>query len=297
MLSERALREADHVWYHELDEVPLEGLSEAFGRAVSTKGAFLDRASRELFAESLLDLNRLANESRFEGAFAVMLLTDFAERRPDEVSRLQADPMFPRDFPLGVDSMALLTPYSRSMPPPSSLASDLHANIAGDSHLSRWLAGQLLDSAVLRAMSCLDRIATMLHVAARMPLDTRADGSYRLPAFEREYLRRLNPAYVGRDGWQELRALLNDPIYKLVKRIRDEHVHYRRWPSALHGGRRVGYYSSEFDELSPGTHGQDFIREALTAQEHLATVTASLNHLVKPAAADAARVLSLQWQS
>jgi hypothetical protein len=58
----------------------------------------------------------------------------------------------------------------------------------------------------------------------------------------------------------------------------------------------VGYFSSDADELEPGAAGEDVIRAALTAQEHLAAVTASLNHLVKPAAVNATLVLSLQWQ-
>lgn len=295
-LSARALREADAYWNVELDELPLIGLSEAFARALRTRGAFLDRTSRELFAESLVDLKRLFNECRFEAAFALMLLVDFSERRPDEVERLQTDPTFPKDFPVGVDVMALLAPYTLSLPPPSSIATRLHANTVGDTHLSRWVAGQLLDSAILRAMSCLDRIATMLHIAARRPIATKADGSYRLPAFEREYLKRLTVAYSGRSGWDDLRHLLQDPLYKLLKRIRDEQVHYRRWPSALHGGRLVGYFSSDADGLEQGVAGEDIIQAALTAQEHLAAVTASLNHLVKPATANATLVLSLQWQ-
>jgi hypothetical protein len=58
----------------------------------------------------------------------------------------------------------------------------------------------------------------------------------------------------------------------------------------------VGYFSSDADGLEQGVAGEDIIQAALTAQEYLAAVTASLNHLVKPATANATLVLSLQWQ-
>jgi hypothetical protein len=182
---------------------------------------------------------------RFETALAVMILVDFRLRRdrgevePFKEDRSVANVVMP------VEILATLAPYMRPPPSPTALLTSPHEQLSGSRHLSRWYAAQLLDGAVLRVLSYLDRVITMLHLRALLPIEVRKDGTIRLPSFERTALRRLRPAYQHSPDWAPFRAIADNAIYKLMKRFRDGTVHHRRWPSELHGEKKqIAYWDS-----------------------------------------------------
>lgn len=169
----------------------------------------------------------------------------------------------------------------REPPSPSALATDLHQGISGKRELSRWLAGQLLDSALLRAVAALDRVAAMLHLCAGLPLETARDGSARMPAFNAGDLGRVRPAYNRQPQSDALFEVVDHPVYQLLKRFRNGNTHQRRWPSELHGERTVLYWD-DGPATEGGVSGPRWV-EGLSAQDHFAVSLAVWNLVLRPA--------------
>ena len=89
-------------------------------------------------------------------------------------------------------------------------------SIAGHRVLGGWWAAQHFDSALIRGLACLDRLAILLHCAAGKPFDRdRQTKELRLPAFRTNYLQALADAYDPTRG-DKLTALLDHEIFKLV---------------------------------------------------------------------------------
>jgi hypothetical protein len=152
--------------------------------------------------------------------------------------------------------------------------------MVGGRYLSRWLAGQLLDSAILRALSCMDRVATILHLRAGLPIDKRKDGSLHLPSYNRGELCKLQPHYKERAAWKELNAICDHPIYAFIKRFRDGNVHRRRWPSELHGESRLTYWDgSAPPEVRPSP---EEAYDGISAHTHLALLVAAWANVLQP---------------
>jgi hypothetical protein len=185
------------------------------------------------------------------------------------------------DVSPSIEILAVLSSHMSPPPSPSLLTTDLHRAMSGDRHLSRWLAGQLLDGAMLRTLSALDRVATMLHIRAGLKIPTRKDGSPRLPAFGKEELRAIRPAFADHEALQELRELAAHDLYRFVKRYRDGTVHHRRWPSELHGETTLAYWDAGAPKN--GTHLPERRHDGLTAAEHVAMALATWNLVFLPA--------------
>jgi hypothetical protein len=282
-LSQHSLRVADQVYYRQLDDISVVGWSNGILTDVGQKPVMADRASREFYSDALFDLIRLLEEVRFEIAFAAMLAADYRARNPvdePEVQHLDEDGTV-IEMTLSIEILAVLSPSAPPPPSPSLLASDLHRDILGGRHLSRWLAGQLLDSAIVRAISALDRMATMLHVRAGLPVARFKDGTPKLPAFGTDTLRAMNFAYQGHHAWEDLRAVTRDDAYKFVRRYRNNNVHQRRWPSELHGEKTLSYW----DAGAPHEDGPQPERryEGLTAQESINLAIGTWNQILRPA--------------
>lgn len=171
-----------------------------------------------------------------------MLLVDFRVHRDMGEVEVADEPNNNIDMPMQI--LAVLTSYAAPPPSPTALLRSLHQPIPGQRYLSRWLAAQLLDGAILRALSCMDRVVTMLHLRAGLVVEKRRDGTLHLPSFTRQGLRLLRPVYEKHSAWSEFTAILDNPIYELIKRFRDGMVHHRRWPSELHGESRVSYWDA-----------------------------------------------------
>jgi hypothetical protein len=164
--------------------------------------------------------------------------------------------------------LAVLMAYAAEPPSPTALLRSLHQRMSGHRYLSRWLAAQLLDSAILRALSCMDRIVTMLHLRAGLAVEKRRDGTHHLPSFTKQGLRVLRASYDKNPAWNDFTVIFDHPVYELIKRFRDGMVHHRRWPSELHGESRVSYWDAGGLAVDGG--GPEQVYEGLVLQPHLA---------------------------
>ncbi len=277
-LSTEAVQSSDDVYHGQLEPIDISafaaGLLDERGKAPLLPS----REEREIYADSLFDLSRLLEEVRFEVALAVMLLVDFRVRRDMGEVGIRENP--DNNIGMPVQILAVLAPYSMQPPSPTDLLRSPHQPISGYRHLSRWFAAQLLDSAILRTLSCMDRVVTMLHLRAGLAVKKRSDGTLLLPSFTRQDLRALRPAYERHGSWKDFRAIIDNPIYGLIKRFRDGMVHHRRWPSELHGETKVAYW----DVGGPveGRPGPDQTYVGLSAQDHVALLLATWKEVVGP---------------
>jgi hypothetical protein len=278
-LSQHATNTADDVYYQRLEAINISAYGDGVLTEPGDKPLVADREDRELYADSLFDLHRLLEEIRFEIAFATMLTSDYRAHHPiDEPSTTVPKGI---DMTLSIELLAVLSTEAPLPPSPSQLTTALHREILGHRHLSRWLAAQLLDSAILRCLSSLDRVATMLHIRADLPIERRADGSPRPPGFSIAELKAMRASYEGHPSWQALRDVARHDMYKFIKGYRDGTVHHRRWPSELHGEASLSYSDAgaSTDEAYPPERRY----EGLSAQNHIGLTLGTWNHVLRPA--------------
>jgi hypothetical protein len=286
-LSRKALGVADDVYYNELKTISVEGYSDGVFTEQDEQPVVADRTHREVYADSLFDLQRLLEEVRFEIALATMLTSDYRARHPlDEPAPPSAGH---QNVTIPAEVLAVLASYAGPVPSPSVLATDLHRAIPGSRHLSRWLAAQLLDSAMLRSLSVLDRVVTMLYIRAGLTIRRGRDGSLRLPNFSIDQLKKIRSAYEEHPAWPGLREVARDEMYAFIKRYRDGNVHHRRWPSELHGETSITYWDTTAKDDEPRAERR---QEGLTAQLHIAAALAAWNHVLRPAVEAGARLAS-----
>lgn len=185
----------------------------------------------EIYTDALFDLSQLAEEFRFLAGVGAIYSLGLTEQIAAAVPS-QADPGGGIAVPTVV--RALLAGYMRPTPPPSALIHDPGQSIAGHRVLGGWWAAQLLDSALIRGMSALDRLAVLLFCAEGRPIPTNKQGDLVLPAFRKSWLQQIT-RWDDRPEWSRLLAVLEHPVFMLVKRYRDGFVHQRRTPMELHG--------------------------------------------------------------
>ena len=94
--------------------------------------------------------------------------------------------------------------------------------------LGGWWAGQLLDSALIRGRSSLDRLMTLLQYVHVVKVRDR------LPGFEPQEFDKLI-SWADDADLNALRNLFSNPIFEYGKSMRDGLIHRQRQPSALHG--------------------------------------------------------------
>jgi ADP-ribosylglycohydrolase len=211
------------------------------------------RELRDVYADALFDLSRLAEELRFETSVGAVYLIGV---RDDIAASKHPAGAAAGGMSIPTVVHALLSPYMLPNPDPSQLIINPGQPIAGQRVLGGWWAAQLFDSALIRGLACLDRLAILLHCAAGKSLShDRLTKERRLPAFRTTYLKPLEDAY-DREQWAQLMALLDHEVFKFVKRYRDGFVHQRRGSMELHGefGDPRDNASDRMEVLSPGQH-------------------------------------------
>jgi hypothetical protein len=203
-----------------------------------------------------------------------MLLRDFAVRHPDFET---VAPPGPSAVP--VEVLALLAGH---VPPTRAfvLTQDLHAEIPGPRYMSRWLAGQLLDSALVREISALDRLSALVYLAA-VESKTTDRGEWFAPILSEKGLKDAADHSQDREAWSALMALASDEVTVwLREHIRNAFIHRRRWPSAL-TSEAVAVYSY-LDENGEYVRGE---RNGLRAPQHLALVRMTWEEVLTPSVA------------
>ncbi|MCA1604192.1 MAG: hypothetical protein LC775_01610 [Acidobacteria bacterium] len=276
-IDDEARNSADSVYYDELRPIDISKFAQGLLIEPAKPPILPARELREIYADSLFDLHRLLEEVRFEVALAVVLLVDFRVRRDRGEVEIPKPP--PMEVSLSAEVLAALAPHAIPPPSPSVLLDHLHRRIGSNRYLSRWVAAQWLDGAVLRALSCMDRVVTMLHLRAGLPIHKRKDDTLRLPSFNRDELRSLREPYQSHTKWADFRAIADHPIYELIKRYRDGTMHYRRWPSELHGETRLSYWDAGAPATDRPAPEQTY--EGLTAQQHVRLLIVTWEEVIR----------------
>jgi len=222
----------------------------------------------DLYTDALFDLSQLAEEFRYlasAGALYSLGLQDqIAAAIPDETA-----PGVGIAVPTVV--RALLAGYMQPTPPPGALLHDPGQSIAGHRVLGGWWAAQLLDSALIRGMSALDRLAVLLFCADQQPIKANKHGDLVLPAFRKSWLKQVT-RWDECSEWSKLLEILEHPVFALVKRYRDGFVHQRRTPMQLHGE----HATTTFPSQSQGT------TKGISAELHLAMVLGFYDLVLRP---------------
>lgn len=184
-----------------------------------------------LYDETLVDLVRLLEEFRFGASVGAM----YARGVREQVRPLrESHKLWPQNVGMSPKVLALLAGYGQNTLPPDQLLLDPTAALGGHRVLGGWWAAQLLDSAIIRGIAVLDRVAILLHCIAGH-IDSR-----RMPAFRAHYLDRLTTVFGADPEWETLHGLGRSEIFLFVKDMRDGHVHRMRLPAELHGAFVTG---------------------------------------------------------
>jgi hypothetical protein len=152
-----------------------------------------DDTLARVYVDALLDLHALVDEYRFEALLAAALLSDYRaklENGEAEPLMLSEDPRMDQ-MPWPAETVVVMRRYARDPPSPSILFEDPHRQIAGSRIFSRWVAGQMIDSALYRGIAACDRLAIMLHCGSGIALPQNAKGELRAPSFRRDDLKPL----------------------------------------------------------------------------------------------------------
>jgi hypothetical protein len=272
-LDAEAIRDATDLYWGELRQIDFhDGYSAWFTERFESRATLSEESMPALvraYVDAQTDLHRLLEEVRFEAAFACLLLRDYREKR----ERGEAPRPEPSPLPFGLldaETSAVLSRYMREPPSPADFLRSPHEEIAGHRILSRWFAGQLLDSALVREVAESDRLATLLWTRAGLPLRVTKKAREHNPAFTPKELRELNACYQHRPEWSQLRALAANKLFTFAKGLRDDWTHGRRLISELHGEEYRSYGNE------PGVVG-------VSAADHLAIVLAIYDTVLRPA--------------
>lgn len=222
-----------------------------------------------VFSDALKDFSQFIEEIRFEIGLADIYLVSVV----DEVNA-----MFKENSATSVqmsrEVMALISPYMASTPTPKNLFENPKMSITKFRILGGWYAAQLLDSALLRCISALDRISIMLWCVAGMEFPKYRSGDLKLPSFRLDTLNKLSQVFDKFDIWPSLLDIVDDEILRIALPHRNGYVHSRRPPMLLHG---------EFSAVTD-VGGQRRSVESIDAKEHMAQVLAFYLHILTPAA-------------
>lgn len=278
--AQEALAASDEIYYEKLTPISFEAFTDGILRPAGADPLIASRNGRETYADLLLDLTRLVEEVRFQIALATLLPVDWRVTR--DRGAVEPLPQVPFGAVIPNQIMAALANYVRLPPPPSQLLSTPHQIVSANRHLSRWTAAQSLDSAMLRLLAALDRIAGLLFIRTGKEIPKKKDGTLRLPGFNRDTMMELRGAFAHHQDWPAFRQLLQHPIFKVAKRYRDGTIHHRRWPSELHGESELAYWDA--GSANAATREPEERHEGLSAQDHLGLLLAAWDLVLQPTA-------------
>ena len=213
----------DNMCMNYLAEPDLRPLSSWIAKGDFGRGA---RPNFHIYSDILLDLTRLIEEFRFEMAVGAM----YAEGLEPELTELNnSETTGFAAYGMPASVKALLSGYSARTPSPYDLLTSPASRISGSRLLGGWWAAQLLDSALIRGRSAMDRLAALLFCADDAQLDPN-----HLPAMAPETIKKLK-SWAGTAEIAELQTTLADETYEFVRSMRDGLVHRKRKPMVLHG--------------------------------------------------------------
>jgi len=229
-------------------------------------GAGVPLHEGEDYADALIDLTRLLEEVRFEAAIGSLYATGVREELRTMSEKLSQPP---HSAGFSNKARAILAGSIAIGAQPSQLIFDPGANIPGVRVLGGWWAAQLYDSAIMRGVSALDRLVTLLYSVEGLPIDP--DWT---PSFKKRTLQKLQ-GWTHEPEWAELVALLQSEVFELAKGYRNGLVHRVRYATELHGDYLIGRFRENGHEQEAG----------FASNLHLAMVAAFYNDVLSPATA------------
>jgi hypothetical protein len=277
-LDPEAILETERAEHESFPPPSLDGLSDLiFAYPGNAQSPIEDETLARVYLDALLDIHVLVDEYRFEALLALSLLLDYRrklDRGEAQPLTSSGDPAFDK-MPWPAETLAVVRNCAVQPPSPSVLFTNPHRQIAGNRILSRWVAGQMLDSALYRGIAACDRLAIMLHCRSGHPLRRNSKNELQAPSFTRDELKPLGQFFSSRPSWANVRELAVHPLFKFAKEERNGFTHHRRRPSELHGEKAVVYGS-----LSGGA---EEIVEPIDARSHYAIAAAFYNEVLLPA--------------
>lgn len=264
-IDPEAASKADQIFVTDLPHINTQPLAD--GRPIANRNGdhAASRRFHNAFDDALVDFHHLVDEIRFHTALAALVLHDFdAKRARGKVSPPVTESRL--DIPLA--ALALLSSFMAPPPSPSKLFVEPYASISGHRILGLWFAGQLLDSAIIRSVSALDRLSILLWAHFGKARDNERE-----PAFRSEHLENMRPYYARSSSWNDLCNISGHPLFTYCLDWRNRHVHRARVPSQLNGMTSVA--RDDGREISRGT--------GIDPATHLAISLAFYNEILIPA--------------
>lgn len=239
-----------------------------------------DPVRRQQHLLALSEMHELVQEARYELGLATRLQYLFrtAVEAGHASSNVPARPPGFDELGLGDDALAmppavllLLADAGSSLPRPASLWDNPHQHMSHHRVLSLWLSAQMVDSAVVRILAALDRLATALHFAlsaSASPKLPERRGVTMFPTFDADQIERMAYRYGDSPEIKTLRKIAQAPLMSAGREMRDFFIHRGRWRSA---GHSAGARST-----------LEGIQHPLREHEHLALGAALFDQVLRP---------------
>jgi hypothetical protein len=209
-------------------------------------------ANNAIFEDALYDLSQLLDEIRIEHSLAVVYITALRK----ELLAVHGETP---ELILDTTAKALLTVFQDRHNLPSDVFLRPKEEISGERILGGWFAGQLFDSAIIRCFAVLDRIMIMMACVADVTFKPQKSDpdvlSY--PSFNRSGTNKVALFYENDPLWKDFVSLLDDEIFKLLKRYRNGFMHSRRYASQLHGEHYSDYLAENRKKRQEGAEPSD----------------------------------------
>ena len=232
----------------------------------------------DLYADALYDLIKLLEEYRYLSAVGVLYATSVE----DEIQAIaEAQSKGPGSVGMSSAVRALLAGMGAANGDPSTHLKTPGITIPGLRVLGGWWAAMLYDSALIRGMAIMDRIAALLAIESGQQI--KPDW---MPIFRTKFLDKL-PSWQHTPEMAQLHELASGKLFEFVKSYRDGFVHKQRVPVELHGDhRRGGWRPDGTTSMVPG----------ISAYEHAGLVSMFYNDVISVACDAAGHLISPDYE-
>ena len=239
-----------------------------------------DPVRRQRHVLALSEMHELIQEARYELGLATRL--QYLFRTAVQAGTAGPNvPSRPHEFDelgLGDEALAippvvllLLADEGSPLPRPAALWENPHQHMSHHRVLSLWLSAQMVDSAVVRILAALDRLATALHFAlsaSEGPELRQRRGVPMLPIFDADQIERMAYRYGESPEIKTLRKIAQAPLTSAGRDMRDFFIHRGRWRSAGHSATALSTLEG--------------IQHPLHEHEHLALGAALFDQVLRP---------------
>lgn len=216
-IADKLYREFELPDLKEFSEVPLHLKS---GHYVLSESRY------QIFSESFDNLILLIEESRFLCALAWTYIIDLQE---------DFDNLSNKQVPISLDGEIglLLAAHINYEVPPSLLFRDGSIPVSKNRLVGTWFASCLIDSAIIRQFSVIDRLIGILF--SILGIEMKKNGEeYFMPPPNESNLNKIK-ALLSDSDKKEIESLLQTTDFANMKLYRDKFIHRKRVETQLHG--------------------------------------------------------------